>query len=417
MILALVTKAWSKRGRARHAAGLAMLAAGLLAGAATAWAQEPSNSGTITVPGSVRTINVSISGSTPALTALMTTAFKLHGAFHVAQGSEAVDYALRFDSDGGSGVTVTATPKVLGGTPVQETATGADWREAAYRAGDDVVQKLTGLPGFFAGKLAFASKRTGALEIFTSDLLGQEVLQRTNDHSNSLNPHWSPDGMKILYTSFYRTGFMELTLINVVSNSRRPFAYYKGMNTGGAFSPDGQHVAMILSSGSLQQLFVSDAAGSRASMRRVTNTPSDKASPTWSPDGTLIALDCDPRGEPLLYTISAEGGTLHPVSTYLSNYCSEAAWNPLDPSQLVFMAARGEGFQLALYNFKTHEADWLPTEGSSSLEPCWCNDGRHVIYTSRTKNVDRLAIVDTQTGHNAYLTSRDAGQAAFAYPK
>jgi TolB protein len=365
----------------------------------------------------VRTIDVSISGSTPALTALMTAAFNVHGAFHVVSAGEGAEYSLRFDSDGGNGVTVTATPKVLGGTPAQDTATGADWRDAAYRAGDYVVQKLTGLPGFFAGKLAFVSKRAGTQEIYTSDLLGQEVLKRTSDQSNSLNPHWSPDGTRILYTSYYRTGFMELTLLDVTDNSRRPFAYYQGMNTGGAFSPDGQHVAMILSSGSLQQLFVSDARGTRESMRRVTNTPSDKASPAWSPDGTMIALDCDPRGEPLLYTVPATGGTLRSISTYISNYCSEPTWNPRDPNLLVFMAASGDGFQLALYNFQTREAKWLTTLGSSSLEPCWTNDGRHVIYTSRTGKVDRLAILDTQTGHDAYLTSHDASQAAFVYPQ
>lgn len=366
-------------------------------------------------PGAAKVINVSVTGSTPEVTALMRRAFQLHGGFHVAGAGETAQYALRFDLSGANGVTVTADPKATGGTPIHQSFTGSDWRNAAYLAGDFVVQKLTGVPGFFAGRLAFVSHRTGAREIFTSDLLGQEIMQLTSDRSDSLNPHWSPDGAKILYTGYYRTGFMEIILIDIAGRQRRPFADYKGTNTGGVYSPDGSHVAMILSSGDHLELYVSDAEGH--SIRRLTQTTSVKASPTWSPDGSMIALSGDPRGYPLLYEIPAAGGTMTSIPTHISNNCYEASWNPRDPNLLVFTAARGNGLQIALYNFQTHEAKWLPTPGDS-LEPCWANDGRHIIYTSRQSNQQQqLAILDPVTGHNAYLTSKDAFQAAFVYPK
>jgi len=395
-------------------AGLALAA--LFLGAGPAMAQDAA-SGYNPVPvgpGAAKVINVSITGSTPELTALMRRAFQLHGEFHVAGAGEAAEYALRFDANG-AGVTVSADPKSVGGTPLHQSFTGADWRNAAYQAGDYVVQKLTGAPGFFAGRLAFVSRRSGSREIYDSDLLGQQISQLTNDHSDSLNPHWSPDGAKILYTGYYRTGFMEIFLIDLAGRQRRPFADYKGMNTGGAYSPDGSHVAMILSSGDHLELYVSDAQGH--SIRRLTETTSVKASPTWSPDGSMIALSGDPRGYPLLYEIPAAGGTMTSIPTYISNNCYEASWNPRDPNLLVFTAARGNGLQIALYNFQTREAKWLPTPGDS-LEPCWANDGRHIIYTSRQSNQQQqLAILDTVTGHNAYLTTKDAFQPAFVYPK
>jgi len=408
---------WARKTGARLLGAILALA---MMGAGEARAQSVVNGGDVNVYVGVKTIGVSVTSNTPALGALMTRAFSLHGAFHLVQSGEAPDYVLHFDTNGGNDVTVTAEPKTLGGKAVHQDVTGANWRDAAYRAGDYAVQALTNLPGIFAGKLAFVSKRTGVREIYTSDLLGQEIFQRTNDRADSLNPHWSPDGTKILYTGYYRTGFMELDLLDLTRGQRRPFTFYKGVNTGGVYSPDGQHVAMILSSRDHVQLFVSDAEGSPGSMRALTTTTTSKSSPTWSPDGTVIALSSDPRGSPLLYQIPAAGGTMRtvPMADPLSIYCTEAAWNPRDPNSLVFTAAEGEGLQIALYDFKTHEAKWLALLGDSNMEPCWANDGRHVIYTSRTRSgLMRLAIVDTQTGHNAYLTSKDAFQAAYVYPR
>ena len=414
-----ILQTWGQRGLARKisAAWLGAVIALAVLNAGVARAQGVVNGGDVIVVGGPKTISVSVVSGNATLAALMTRAFQLHGAFHLVTSGETPEYELHFDLGGGSDVTASAEPKTQGGRALHQDIAGADWRDAAYRAGDYIVQGLTGLPGFFAGKLAFVSKRTGAREIYTSDMLGQVIFQRTNDKVDSLNPHWSPDGAKILYTGYYRTGFMELDLLDLAHGQRRAFANYKGVNTGGVYSPDGKRVAMILSSKDHVQLFVSDAEGSRASMRELTDTATSKSSPTWSPDGTVIALSSDPRGSPLLYQIPAAGGTMRtvPMADPLSTYCTEAAWNPRDPNWLVFTAAQGEGMQLVLYNFQTHEAKWLGT--GDSMEPCWTNDGRHVIYTSRSKSLMRLAIYDTQTGHNAFLTSKDALQAAFVYTK
>ena len=129
----------------------------------------------IVTPG-VKTIGISVASNTPALGALMTRAFQLHGAFHLVAGGEAPDYVLHFDTNGGNDVTVSAEPRSSGGKPLHQDVTGTDWRDAAYQAGDYMVQQLTGLPGFFAGKLAFVSKRTGAaMEKFKKEFLPQKT--------------------------------------------------------------------------------------------------------------------------------------------------------------------------------------------------------------------------------------------------
>jgi len=359
-------------------------------------------------------IPVTVTGSTPDLDALMKKAFSIHGAF--VNSPAKPDYSFKFDLTGANAVRVTVNSLKVGGVKVAPyDAAGATWREAAYRAGDYVVEKLTNNPGFFAGKLAFVSKRTGATEIWISDILGQEAANVTNDKADARYPHWSPDGAKIIYTGYYRTGFPDLVLVDLTTRppSRRSFESFSGTNTGGVFSPDGQHVAMTLSSSGNAELYVSDANGKN--IKRLTQTKGLEVSPTWSPDGTRIAVSSDPQGTPLLYEVSISGGAIANLPTQ-RNYSAEPSWNPRYKDLIAFMAASGSSFDLALYDARTRKAQWL-TGGAGGTEPCWTNDGRHLIFTKGSGAQAQLWVLDTKTGRSAGLTTKGASQASFVYPQ
>jgi TolB protein len=358
-------------------------------------------------------IPVSVTGSTPDLDGLMKKCFSLHGAFTLV-GSGA-QYAIRFEAVGTTGVRVTVEPKIAGGIKVApHEETGANWWDAAYRAGDDVVKDLTNLPGFFAGRLAFVSKRTGATEIYLSDLLGRQFTPLTADKADARYPHWSPDGTKIIYTGYYKTGFPDLVLIDLSglpAVKKRTFASFTGTNTGGVFSPDGRRVAMILSSSGNAELYTSDVDG--RNIVRVTKSRGLESSPTWAPDGSRLAVSSDPDGKPLLYTVSAAAGsTLNAIRTNVSNYCAEPSWNPRNDKQIAFMAAAGAGFEIEVFDFTTGKT----TSFVSGSQPCWTNDGRHLIYTTGT-NPEQLAVLDTKTGRSTTITTKGASQASFVYTK
>lgn len=362
-----------------------------------------------------RQFGVSVTSTSPDLEMVMRRAFAIHGAFNPAVTADHVEYTLRFTASGENQVTAVAEAKKPGVTSFQVTATGTNTIDAAYRAGDAIVQKLTQVPGFFAGKLAFVSQRTKFREIWTSDILGrpQFIMQLTQDHSVSANPRWSPDGTKLLYTGYYRSGFPDIILYNVATHTRNVFAGYQGTNTGGTFSPDGKSVAMILSSkeGSTE-LFVADAEGKN--VRRLTHSTSSKSSPTWSPDSTKIMLSCDPQGYPLLYQIPAAGGNLQLVQNKVYAYSAEAAWNPVDQNLIAFMQQMSNGtMQVLTFNFKTGEVKAL----ADGFEPCWANDGRHVFYTKRVKGADQLFIVDSVTKKDSQLTTLGASDPTFVYVK
>ncbi len=381
-------------------------------------AAAPANDGALEVryDPTARQIGVSIASSSPELERLMRRAFSIHGAFNPNVAADHVEYTFRFAPAGGNSVTATAETKTPGAS-FQVQATGVTLTEAAYRAGDAIVQRLTQRPGFFAGKLAFVSQRTRYRELYFSDILGQSVVQLTQDRSVSANPRWSPDGSKLLYTGYYRSGFPDIILYNVATRSRSVFAGYQGTNTGGTFSPDGRSVAMILSSKEGgTELYVADAEGKN--VRRLTHDAAgklaSKSSPTWSPDGARIMLSSDPQGYPLLYQIPAAGGSLQLVQNKVYAYSAEAAWNPVDANVIAFMQQMANGtMQVLTFDFKSGVVSVL----ADGFEPCWTNDGRHIIYTKHVKGMDQLYIVDSVTKKDQPLTSLGASDPAFVYAR
>jgi Tol biopolymer transport system component len=86
----------------------------------------------------------------------------------------------------------------------------------------------------------------------------------------------------------------------VISSSRQ--------QTAGKYSPDGTQIAFESNrSGSNYEVWVSDANGSNAVQLSFFGTP-ETGTPTWSPDGKVIAFDSRAGGEANIYLVDPHGG-------------------------------------------------------------------------------------------------------------
>jgi len=305
--------------------------------------------------------------------------------------------------------------RILQGSPArvqyEHSVSGTSPIHAVYRAGDEAVRQITGIPGFFAGQIAFVSKRTGHNEIWMGDLFFREVRQLTNDGSNALRPYLSPDGNTLFYRGFHRTGFPDVFKVDLRSGTRVPFASYKGTNAGGVVSPNNQQVALTLSASGNMELYVTDISGDGKPIK-LTDTNAAETSPTWSPDGRRIMVASDQLGSPQLYQLPAQGGPMTRLRTNLSRYCAEPNWNPRNENEVIFTAAIGGGYQLALYDFSTDSASPVTGGGADAKEAVWLNDGRHVLFTEETGGEDYLVILDTETDRRTRISPTQFGNAA-----
>lgn len=272
------------------------------------------------------------------------------------------------------------------------------------------VNRTSGLRGWFAGKLAFVGERTGKTEIYTSDVFFGELVKWTSDGKQVIGPRWSPDGTRIIYTS-YRTSFPDIYQIEFASRRISLLASFKGTNSGGRLSPDGSRLAMVLSGEGNPEIYVGNAQARQ--LRRLTRSESVEASPAWSPDGSrLIFASGNPT--PQLYIMSANGGPMTRVSTNISRYCAEPDWSTAEPNKIVFTAAVGRGYQSAIHDLASGASKIVTTAPTDAVEPVWLADGRHILCTFRAANTRALYIVDTETGKATRLSPAAMGNAGNA---
>jgi TolB protein len=234
------------------------------------------------------------------------------------------------------------------------------------------------------------------------------VRQITNDRALAITPRWSPDGTRILYTSYFRSGYPDIYVMDLASMQRNTFVSLNGTNMGARFSPDGRSVAMVLSGEGNPEIYVSNAQGRQ--ITRKTRSAAVEAGPCFSPDGTQLVFTSDAAGGPQLYVMPVSGGTARRLPTRLSGYCAEPDWSRADPTKIAFTARIGRGFQIAVHSLATGVAKQVSKQPFDAVEPSWLADGRHLVFTSRSAGASSIWILDTENGKATQLSGPAAGK-------
>ena len=361
--------------------------------------------GEVVVTAEVSTVPVRVSANTPELNDLALRAFHVHGRYRLTASGYAYD--IKFSQVTGTQVRVDIT-KGMSGTPYSsDVATGRDASDALLRAADIAVVKTNGvgLKGFFTARIAFIGGGGGRREIYTSDLFFRRVTQVTHDNALALFPRWSPDGSKLLYTSFFKSGFPDIFQIDLNTYQRTTFVSFKGTNGGARYSPSGGQVAMVLSGEGTPEIYISNAQGRQVS--RKTHSDAGKASPCWSPDGSRLVFAMEPG--PQLYTMSTGGGTPSRLVTGFRE-AAEPDWSRTNPNKIV-CTVRSGSYQIAVYDMTKGKAEIVSKAPVDGIEASWLADGRHVVYTARDRSTSRLCILDTETGKSTPISPASFGPA------
>ena len=274
----------------------------------------------------------------------------------------------------------------------------ASYRELMHRLGNEIIKTLTGQEGMFLSKLAFVGKKNGQKEIFLSDYDGFGYKPITSDQSLALSPCWSPQGDKIVYTS-YREGSPMMYLRDMKSGKDQRISSRKGLNIGAAWSPDGQRLAVTLSYKDNPDIYLVDLKGKI--IKQLTNHWGIDVSPSFSPDGNKIAYVSNRSGNPQIYIKDLQNGRGERV-TYEGKYNTSPDWS--SRNRIVFA-----GMHDGLCDIFSMEADGrdlrqLTEESGFNEDPCWSPDGRYIVFSSNRDGGYHLYLMNANGQNQRRIT-------------
>jgi TolB protein len=71
----------------------------------------------------------------------------------------------------------------------------------------------------------------------------------------------------------------------------------------------------------------------------------------------------------------------------------------------------GGRYQIAVYDSAKGGASQVSKASFDGIEPSWLPDGRHLVYTARSRSTNVLCILDTETGKSTPISPLSFGPA------
>jgi len=150
--------------------------------------------------------------------------------------------------------------------------------------------------------LAFLSNLDGPERLLVQDLASGAVRELVRHGEDTVfgNPHWSPDGRFITYSSNHRLGH-QIYVVEVATGKERRISGLTGGGCEPRFSRDGKKVVYV-SRGHMRptsRLVEHDLATGEE--RALVSWPGMNYDPVYSPDGTELAFASNITGEYAIY--------------------------------------------------------------------------------------------------------------------
>jgi TolB protein len=272
-------------------------------------------------------------------------------------------------------------------------------RNAAHRVSDAIYQKILGVRGAFATRIAYVSVDGSPpaqhYQLIVADADGENPHLILDSRYPIMSPSWSPDGQWLAYVSF-ESKLSGVYVQLVHTGERRLVSARAGINGAPAWSPDGKKLALTLGgSNGNPDIYVLDLA--TQNLTRITDDPAIDTEPEWAPDGRSLYFTSDRAGSPQIYQISASGGRPKRI-TFEGNYNARPRVSA-DGTELAMVTLDGSSYRIAVQDLATGAVRVL-SHGRLDESPSFAPNGATLLYSQREGARGSLATisVDGLTG-------------------
>ncbi|XDA97474.1 Tol-Pal system beta propeller repeat protein TolB [Sulfitobacter sp. LCG007] len=273
------------------------------------------------------------------------------------------------------------------GSGLQFSGTTDGWRRMAHKVSDAVYSRITGEGGYFDSRVVYVSetgpKDNRSKRLAVMDYDGANVQYLTDSSALVIAPRFSPQGDRVLYTS-YESGFPRIYVLDVGSVQRRQLQTPEGtMSFAPRFAPSGQTILYSLEQGGNTDIYTMDINSGQSV--RLTNAPSIETAPGYSPDGSRIVFESDRSGTQQLYVMSATGGEAQRISFGEGRY-GTPVWSPRG-DLIAFTKQHNGRFHIGVMRTDGSE-ERLLTASFLDEGPTWAPNGRVIMFARETQGAD-----------------------------
>jgi TolB protein len=272
-------------------------------------------------------------------------------------------------------------------------ANSASIRNAAHQISDFIYEKILGVRGAFATRIAYISVQgkqpTLKYQLIVADADGENPKVILESTQPIMSPAWSPDGQWLAYVSF-ENRISGIYVQTVRTGERRLVSARIGVNGAPAFSPDGRKLALTLSgsSGNLD-IWLLDLASQQ--LTRLTEDPAVETEAAWSPDGKSIYFTSDRAGGPQIYKLDVAQPQRVERVTFGSAYNARPRVSP-DGKKIAFVTRDGNAYRIGVEDLASRTVSVL-SHGTLDESPSFAPNGASIIYAGRDGDVGTLQIV------------------------
>jgi TolB protein len=273
-------------------------------------------------------------------------------------------------------------------------------RLAAHKIADDIYEKLTGVRGAFATRIAYVTQSGREYRLEVADADGESIQVALRSNEPIISPAWSPDGTRVAYVSFEKKKPI-IYVQNLVTRARTVVANEKGSNSAPSWSPNGTQLAIALSRDGNTQVYVVNADGS--GLRRLSNSSGIDTEPQFSADGNSIYFTSDRSGGPQIYRMNASGGDARRI-TFGGNYNISPRVSS-DGKTLAYISRRNGNFQLYALDLMDGQERRL-SDTSNDESPSFSPNGKYIMYATESGRRKSLAVVSVDGQVKQRLTTQ-----------
>jgi dipeptidyl aminopeptidase/acylaminoacyl peptidase len=246
---------------------------------------------------------------------------------------------------------------------------------------------LGGSPG--AGVIAFERTVGTNSDIYTIAPDGKTLRRLTDWARADFAPSWNSAG-RIVFASD-RSGSFELFTMTAVGGSQRQLT--KGAlppnKSGPDWAPGGKQVAFTAGTPRRAEVYVLTLAGAR--LTNVSrNVAADDTNPDWSPDGTQLVFSSS-RGRRHLYRYDVASRRLVRL-TRGSGSDFDPAWSP-DGARIAFTRRDATGnYDVYVLELAIGQERRLTSGFGQDRDPTWSPDGTAIAFVTNRDSADDYEI-------------------------